>query len=980
MSEDRPAAQVTAFTAPVTVLATGGAGRIYASTTNPTVATGDGIAMAWRAGATVANLEFFQFHPTALAHPGGRTFLISEALRGYGAVVVNHEGEAFVERQLPGGSLATRDVVARAIVAEMRRSGRDCVYLDATRKDPEETRRRFPNISRYCAGLGIDITRRPIPVAPAAHYLCGGVHTDVDGRTDLPGLYAIGEVGHTGFHGANRLASNSLLEAVVLAGRAVQAADGEDRPVEDVPACFPRAPRRSCHPTCAESRLGRIMLEEVGITRSDAGLRRACEALDEIEPRGPGGRPRSRLRGPAQPPRRGPPGGPLGAPAPGEPGRPLQRGPPRARRRSLEPRQPAAPGALSRTRRDCPSRGGRYIPLSPRPPPRRESRPLGIVVLDFGGQYAHLIANRIRRLHVWAEIRRPDTPVEELARADGLILSGGPSSVYADDRPPFEEAVLSTGKPILGLCYGHQLLCHTLGGRVQRGERMEYGAASLEVTAAAGVLAGLNRREPIWMSHRDRVEEIPPGFEVLGRTGDCPVAAMGDEGRRIYGLQFHPEVTHTESGMRILGNFLDLCGCERDWTMEGFIDRSMEGLKAQTRGRKVFLLVSGGVDSTVCFLLLNRALGTGRVLGLHIDNGFMRKGETAAVESLLKESGFSNLRVVEAGAAFLSRVAGVADPEAKRLAIGEEFIEVRDRVLAELDLDPEQWLLGQGTLYTDTIESGGTDHAEVIKTHHNRVGVIERLLAEGKVVEPLSQLYKDEVRELGEKMGGAPPPRLAASLSRPGLGGPLPVRGSRRRPGRRRRRAPAPGGPGSDRGGPAPAQRRRAGGRAHLCPPCAAHRISEPRSCRARGAAPSWDDLERASTELTNSTDRVNRVLFQLGPERRLSQRQREAYLTTERLDLLREADAIVMEALDRHGLMPRLTQMPTVLVPLSSDGTSESIVLRPVTTEDFMTARFGRLPAEFLREVTGRLLALEGVEAVYYDVTHKPPGTVEWE
>ena len=603
---------------------------------------------------------------------------------------------------------------------------------------------------------------------------------------------------------------------------------------------------------------------------------------------------------------------------------------------------------------------------------------MGIVVLDFGGQYAHLIANRVRRHHVWAEIRPPDTPAQELARADGLILSGGPSSVYAEDRPPFEEALLSSGKPILGLCYGHQLLCHALGGRVERGERMEYGAASLEVTAATGVLAGLSPREPIWMSHRDRVEEIPPGFRVLGRTGDCPVAAMGDEGRRIYGLQFHPEVTHTDSGMRILDNFLDLCGCERDWTMEGFIDRSMDELKAQARGRKVFLLVSGGVDSTVCFLLLNRALGTDRVLGLHIDNGFMRKRETAAVESLLKGSGFSNLEVVDASAAFLDRVAGVADPEAKRLAIGEEFIEVRDRVLADLDLDPDQWLLGQGTLYTDTIESGGTDHAEVIKTHHNRVGVIERLLAEGKVVEPLSQLYKDEVRELGEKLGV--PHHLVWRHPFPGPG--LAVRCLCAGPGAGDEAAEPLGtldGSGLD---------------AELLPLRSVgvqgdgRTYAHPALLTAVGAAilpgeeggPSWDDLERASTELTNSTDRVNRVLFQLGPERRLRQSPREAYLTTERLDLLREADAIVMEALDRHGLMPRLTQMPTVLVPLSSDGTSESIVLRPVTTEDFMTARFGRLPADFLREVTGKLLELEGVEAVYYDVTHKPPGTVEWE
>ena len=281
--QDHPDGEVAAFTAPATVLATGGVGRIYACTTNPEVATGDGIAMAYRAGATVANLEFFQFHPTALAHPEGRTFLISEALRGYGAVVVNHEGDPFVERQLPGGSLATRDVVARAIFAEMRRSGRDCVYLDVTSRDPEETRRRFPNISRYCAGLGIDITSQPIPVAPAAHYLCGGVHTDIDGRTDLPGLYAIGEIGHTGFHGANRLASNSLLEAVVLAGRAVQAAEG-DRCLSNTPLpVFRVLPSGDGRPTCAEERLGRIMLEEVGITRTDAGLRRACDLLDELD-------------------------------------------------------------------------------------------------------------------------------------------------------------------------------------------------------------------------------------------------------------------------------------------------------------------------------------------------------------------------------------------------------------------------------------------------------------------------------------------------------------------------------------------------------------------------------------------------------------------------------------------------------------------------------------------------------------------------
>lgn len=278
---------VSAFEASVTLLATGGAGGIFASTTNPSVATGDGVAMAYRAGATVANLEFIQFHPTALAHPEGSTFLISEALRGYGAVVVNHEGEAFVERQLRGGSLATRDVVARAIVAEMKSSGRECVFLDVTGKDPDETRKRFPNIYRTCRALGIDMTIEPIPVAPAAHYLCGGVRSDMDGCTDVPGLYAVGEVAHAGLHGANRLAGNSLLEGLAFGARAAVRASG------DMKSCRTRSalpgPPQTTDPVDPDlvSRvmedIGRVMLDDVGIVRTDRSLVRACGVLDELE-------------------------------------------------------------------------------------------------------------------------------------------------------------------------------------------------------------------------------------------------------------------------------------------------------------------------------------------------------------------------------------------------------------------------------------------------------------------------------------------------------------------------------------------------------------------------------------------------------------------------------------------------------------------------------------------------------------------------
>jgi L-aspartate oxidase len=283
---DGSPAEITAFEAPVTLLATGGAGGIFASTTNPSVATGDGIAMAYRAGATVGNLEFVQFHPTALAYPEGSTFLITEALRGYGAVVVNHEGEAFVDRLLQGGSLATRDVVAQAIVAELKSSGKACVFLDVTGKDPEQTRRRFPNIYRTCMKYGIDMTIDPIPVAPAAHYFCGGVRTDIDGCTDVPGLYAAGEVAHTGFHGANRLASNSLLEGLVFGTRAARHAGSaieigrKRRALSDPPILAgPIDPERAER---VSEQIGRIMLEEVGIVRSNASLLHACDSLDAL--------------------------------------------------------------------------------------------------------------------------------------------------------------------------------------------------------------------------------------------------------------------------------------------------------------------------------------------------------------------------------------------------------------------------------------------------------------------------------------------------------------------------------------------------------------------------------------------------------------------------------------------------------------------------------------------------------------------------
>ncbi len=596
----------------------------------------------------------------------------------------------------------------------------------------------------------------------------------------------------------------------------------------------------------------------------------------------------------------------------------------------------------------------------------------GIVVLDFGGQYAHLIANRIRRQSVYAEIRSPDSVADDLAAADGLILSGGPSSVYDSAQPSYNPEIFRLGLPMLGLCYGHQLICQQFDGRVAPGDKMEYGPATLEVVEPKGVLAGLDAREQVWMSHRDSVAEMPDGFAVLGRTEDCPVAAMGDVERHIYGLQFHPEVTHTENGFRMLENFVDICGSRRDWTMEHFIRESMADIVTRAAGRKVFLLVSGGVDSTVSFLLLNRALGEERVLGLHIDNGLMRENETALVERLMKESGFANLEVIDAGEEFLGVLAGVAEPEEKRRLIGEEFLQVRDRALARLELDPDEWLLGQGTLYTDTIESGGTDNAEVIKTHHNRVPVIEQLLATGKVIEPLVQLYKDEARALGEKLGLPHHLVWRHPFPGPGLGVRVLCWG------------------GDEVAAVAPDVD------ARIVDIAAVYNLQAQvlplRSVGVQGdgrtyAHPAalvgpadWKTLEAVSTEITNNHPEVNRVVHLLAPAELPDQQLKRGYLTRDRLDLLRCADLLVMEALERHDLMREVTQMPTVLVPLSSDGRQESIVLRPITTDDFMTARFSTLPAAFIDEVGAGLMAIDGIEAVFYDVTHKPPGTVEWE
>ena len=596
----------------------------------------------------------------------------------------------------------------------------------------------------------------------------------------------------------------------------------------------------------------------------------------------------------------------------------------------------------------------------------------GIAVIDFGGQYAHLIANRIRRLHVYSEIFLPDADPAQIEGACGLILSGGPSSVYDPNQPNFNPALFETELPVLGLCYGHQLLCKHLGGDVVPGTVREFGTAILNQVIDTPLFKGLGQQAEVWMSHGDMVARLPKGFQILGSTPDCPTAAVGDEVRHIYGLQFHPEVAHTPHGQVIFDNFIALCDAPRNWTMANYAQTAIEDIHKQVGNRNVFLLVSGGVDSSVAFVLLNRALGSERVLGLHIDNGFMRKDETSAVAEFLKRGGFDNLMVEDASDDFLLSVEGLIDPEAKREAIGRTFLTVKDKVLARLNLDVDHWLLGQGTLYPDTIESGGTAHAALIKTHHNRIDLIEELIAQGKVVEPLAHLYKDEVRDLGTQLGL--PDALVWRHPFPGPGlavrclcsdGHMPVDDF------------------SKDEKTAQAIASEAGLQLRVLPIKSVGVQGDYRTyahpAMVWGPA-SWEVLERVSTRVTNAVRTINRVIYLLSPQMPPELKLKRSFLTRSRLDVLRQADHLAMNTLLKAGLMGDVSQMPTVLLPLTTDGLKESVVLRPITTPDFMTARFTPLPQHLALALGADILALKGIAAVFYDVTHKPPGTVEWE
>jgi GMP synthase (glutamine-hydrolysing) len=509
-----------------------------------------------------------------------------------------------------------------------------------------------------------------------------------------------------------------------------------------------------------------------------------------------------------------------------------------------------------------------------------------VVVLDYGGQYSQLIARRVRECGVFSELLPHHVGAAEVARRrpKGLILSGGPASVYADGAPKLDPGLLELGIPVLGICYGMQLLTRELGGRVEGAEIGEFGRSQLTVTEPGRLLAGLPAEQTCWMSHRDTVYAPPPGFTALASSSESPVAALESTERGIYGIQFHPEVVHTPYGQQIITTFLeDICGCDRSWSAASIVEDQIARIRAQVGDGQVICGLSGGVDSSVAALLVHRAIGD-QLTCVFVDHGLMRKNEGDQVIAAFRDHFKVPLVAVDAEQRFLDRLRGVTEPEAKRKAIGAEFIRVFEEEARRLAGGGARYLV-QGTLYSDVIESGGGTGAATIKSHHNVGGLPDDL--DFELVEPLRSLFKDEVRAVGAELGL--PDRLVW-------------------------RQPFPG-------------------------PGLAIRI--------------------------------------VGGE-----------ATRERLETLREADAILQDEIRKAGLYRELWQSFCVLPDIRTVGVQGDertygsvVVIRAVTSDDAMTADWARLPYDLLEQIASRMInEIREVNRVVLDITSKPPGTIEWE
>lgn len=622
---------------------------------------------------------------------------------------------------------------------------------------------------------------------------------------------------------------------------------------------------------------------------------------------------------------------------------------------------------------------------------------LKIVVLDFGSQYAHLIAKRFRMMGYYSEIALPSAGLETFKNAKGIVLSGGPSSIYDKNAPEFNSEILKLDIPILGLCYGHYVLQTGYNGKAQKALVGEFGFATLELNqnVKCPLFEEIANPQQVWMSHQDAVVKPGDGFETVGSTKDCEFAALQNLEKKRFSLQFHCEVKDTPCGNKILENFAKFCGMKKNWDQDTVLNHIIDSIKNQADDKNVLLFLSGGVDSTVAFALLNKALGQKRVLGLHIDNGFMRKNESKKVEEAYKNHGFSNFIVEDASKTFLKAVENLTDPQKKRMAIGENFITVRNEVVAKQKFDENKWLLAQGTLYPDIIESGGTKNSNVIKTHHNRVDGIQKLIEKGLIIEPLKDLYKDEVRAIGKKLGLEDELVMRHPFPGPGLS--INVLCSN--------------GTMTDNDKEEFKKAQEEISKVQLgmfCEKCSENLekyILPVKSVGVQGdfrtyRFPSvisfaktengfyhlpkkWEKLEAASSQITNSASFINRTIIRLWQNPSVKDealKLQEGYCTKDRLDQTRDADDIVLTALHKSGWYNKIFQHLTINLPYASSKERCSFVLRPLCSEDVMTARFAQLPQNLLMDIVQEISKLPYVDAIFFDLTNKPPATFGWE
>jgi GMP synthase (glutamine-hydrolysing) len=603
-----------------------------------------------------------------------------------------------------------------------------------------------------------------------------------------------------------------------------------------------------------------------------------------------------------------------------------------------------------------------------------------ILVLDFGGQYAHLIANRIRNLGSYSEIVSNDISVNEIdkKKVSGIIFSGGPSSIFEKNSPKIDNNIFLLGIPILGICYGHQLISNYFGGEIKTSKLQEFGKSYINFSKDSEITKNMKSNSVMWMNHGDEVIKLPKGFDIIISTKNCEIAGMENKEQKIYSVQFHPEVSHSEEGDILLKNFISICGLDNSWSIDNFIDNKINEINKKCNGKKVFLLVSGGVDSTVCLALLSKALGEKNVFGCLIDHGMMRQNESNEVEKMLTNTGFNSLHIENAESLFLNDLKNTFDPECKRISIGNNFIKIQELVSNKLGLNPSDWILSQGTIYPDTIESGSTKNSSKIKTHHNRVAKIQKMIDENKIIEPISDLYKDEVRTLGYKLGL--PKELIERHPFPGPGLGVRILCAEK---------------GSILDNYKNIEKILSNNYENIN-----LKVLPIKSVGVQGDSRSykhpisifdnenisrnyfnWDFYKKIAVDIPNKYPEINRVLLNIYSSKdEYNYIVRKSEITKDRIKILQNCDKIVRDIIFDNKKCDNIWQFPVILAPLFLDG-GESIILRPISSENAMTADVVELPNNIINEIVYKINNfVPEIKSIFYDLTSKPPGTIEWE